>query len=84
MSFFLQEEIKSTVKIAEKTSEENIARVKKFTDDIRELMEDIINNSMGLASEMLKKYMDIMKRKREFSKHPPFLGGRLVAAFLRN
>ena len=73
-----QEEIESTVRTAKKTSAKYASAVKRFTEDLRELMKDILDNPKFLPSEMLKKYIDIMKCKREFSKHPPLSLERLV------
>lgn len=65
-----QEEKASALRIAKKISEEESVKVKKFTDDLMELMKDILNNPTCLASKMLKDYMDIMRLKKDFSKHP--------------
>ena len=58
------------MEIAKEISEEESVKVKKFTDDLMELMKDILNNPTCLASTMLKDYMDIMRLKKDFSKHP--------------
>ena len=66
------------MRIAQKISKEETDKVKKFTEDVMKLMKDILDNPKVLASTMLKDYMDIMKLKREFSKHPPLPDVRLV------
>ena len=58
------------MRIAKKISEEESVKVKKFTDDLMELMKDILDDPRCPASTMLKDYMDIMRLKRDFSKHP--------------
>lgn len=68
--FIQQEEITSSLRIAKKISEEENARVKKFTEDLMGLLKDILDDPKCPASTMLKNYMDIMRLKRDFSKHP--------------
>jgi hypothetical protein len=58
------------LRIAKKISKEENARIKKFTDDLMGLMKDILDDPKSPASTMLKDYMDIMRLKRDFSKHP--------------
>ena len=54
-----QEEIESISSIAKEVSKERNADIEKFTEALRELLK----NPMCSASEMLEKYMKIMKLK---------------------
>ena len=74
----MQEEVLSTLRIAKKISEEESKKAGKFTEEIKELMKDIFDDPKCLATKMLKDYMDIVKLRREFSKHPPLQEERLV------
>ena len=75
---FMQEEVSSTLRIAKKISEEESKKAGKFTEEIKELMKDIFDDPKCLATKMLEDYMDIVKLRREFSKHPPLQEERLV------
>lgn len=66
------------MRIAKKISEEESTRIKKFTEDLMGLMKDILNDPKCSASTMLKDYMDIMRLKRDYSKHPPLTDNGLV------